>query len=470
MLLSGKEKTGTCYEKALGKGYVFIAISCFVLITAICACGHVAFDNDTYFILATGRDILQNGIPFEDRLLMHPGLEFQVELWLTSVIFWKVYSLFGVQGLVILAGICQIAVAYALFLMYDAFGGKRKNSLCLYFVLFIYFACFLRLRPQMFSTPLFIVLTYLLERKNYRIVPILSALIVNLHAGLWFIGICIIGAFAVDDYLQRKYRSITLVLLAYILAGFCNPYGYKALVFIFPTISENFYFDKIIEMKPLTFRSSFSFASMVYMSLIWSGYRIAKDKITVRSILLFWGFSALSLISIRGFVFYLAVGIPAFLSQCREFAFSVKLNGKYLKRYFSALFCIWLVLHVCFTDKFLIIVDPILREIGDPPKTVFHSRFEIGSQLDFLGHKPYWDPRLELLYKSKNKKLDIYKEVENVRAGLSDVVEFLEKYKFDFVLTEKESDVVERFIGDDRHYQLYRESERYRLYKRQPAS
>lgn len=51
----------------------------------------VNFDNDLWFIMATGRNILNNGIPHFDVLSMHNDYLIVTQQWLTSVIYFLLH-------------------------------------------------------------------------------------------------------------------------------------------------------------------------------------------------------------------------------------------------------------------------------------------------------------------------------------------------------------------------------------------
>ena len=59
-------------------------------------------DNDTWFVLAEGRHILEKGIYYNDVLSMHDGLEIVVQQYGFAVIFWLIYSVFGSIGLYVM--------------------------------------------------------------------------------------------------------------------------------------------------------------------------------------------------------------------------------------------------------------------------------------------------------------------------------------------------------------------------------
>ena len=62
--------------------------------------------------------------------------------------------------------------------------------------------------------------------------------------------------------------------------------------------------------------------------------------------------------------------------------------------------------------------------------TVYTS-YEDGGYLEWRGYKPYIDPRGDVFLKSTNKKYDLMDEYVKYTRNVSQISEFLEKYKFD---------------------------------------
>lgn len=69
----------------------------------------LVFDGDLWFILNSGRFVVENGFPYTEPFSMHEGLNFVLEQWLTDIIYWEFYTNFGAEGVltfVIFMGFC----------------------------------------------------------------------------------------------------------------------------------------------------------------------------------------------------------------------------------------------------------------------------------------------------------------------------------------------------------------------------
>ena len=51
-----------------------------------------SLNNDLWFLLASGKYVLERGIPHIEPLTLHEGLSFVVQQWLTSVIFRLIWD------------------------------------------------------------------------------------------------------------------------------------------------------------------------------------------------------------------------------------------------------------------------------------------------------------------------------------------------------------------------------------------
>ena len=62
------------------------------------------YNNDLWFLIATGREILENGIPFENPFALHDGMRMVVQQWLLASELYVVKDAFGMQGLAVQTG------------------------------------------------------------------------------------------------------------------------------------------------------------------------------------------------------------------------------------------------------------------------------------------------------------------------------------------------------------------------------
>ena len=94
------------------KLYTFFLISCTLIFIAMFS---FTLDNDFWFLINTGKYILNNGIPTIEPFTMHVGLEFVAQQWLTDIIFFSIYDLFDIYGLFIFSILLLSIIAYLVY-------------------------------------------------------------------------------------------------------------------------------------------------------------------------------------------------------------------------------------------------------------------------------------------------------------------------------------------------------------------
>ena len=276
-------------------------------------------DNDIWFILNCGRYVTEHGIPYEEFASMHTGLHYVMEQWLTAVIFWKIYSVFGSNGLLTFVWI----VGFIILFVYNrlCFLVSDKNQ-SLSFILTAIICIFVSMayivtRPQILSMMLILVEILILE-KTFRdehkwrllILPLLSLVCINLHAALWPLMIIVMMPFLAEILLTKfknlesklNIRDILLVILGVFLAGFANPYGWEAMTFIFYSYDPSIH-NNVTEVLP---PSSAHFLGKIFFALsVWLIVIYSKKSIPIRYFLITFGFMLLAFMTTRGIFFFL---------------------------------------------------------------------------------------------------------------------------------------------------------------------
>ena len=287
-----------------------------------------SLDNDCWFLLNHGRYILEYGIPHIEPFTIHVNFSFVIQQWLTSIIFWKIYQYFGADGLIFLLypiAVLNIYAIYRLFLSVSE--GKRDTAMILAGgVGLIICLLFIRTRPQIFSTMVFVFEVMGLEfirkdgKKKYLLVfPVLSVLLINLHAAMWPMMLILLLPFFLD-HLERydvkgyfiKDNKLSLYYLAVIsisivLAGFINPYGLDAMTYVFRSYGYDMISNLVGEMKPITVRSGVGMAAQLMFFLVIAVY--VRHKLAIRHWLITLGTMVMAMSSIRSLYLFLAVGI-----------------------------------------------------------------------------------------------------------------------------------------------------------------
>ena len=80
----------------IGKGIYYLMILSTVFFVLFL---NLSLDNDIWFLLNHGKYVLLHGIPKVEPFTIHSNLNFVMQQWLSSVIFYLVYSNFGIKSL-----------------------------------------------------------------------------------------------------------------------------------------------------------------------------------------------------------------------------------------------------------------------------------------------------------------------------------------------------------------------------------
>lgn len=279
-------------------------------------------DIDTWFLLASGRalDILPS-IPVQEPLTIHSGLDFVMEQWLTAYLFWHINQIFSTTGL------CMLAFLVALFTgcCYLRLTMQETENFFLAGIVTIFtmrvLGIFMATRPQIFSYLLFTLAFLLLEdyAKNGRGkkalfvgLPVISMLIINLHAGFFPMLICLMLPYLFESitkdtkyFVHSPYLNGKLLLGVFVfmgLAAFCNPYGVKAISYTVASLTSGYAVANVEEMAPLNIHTDIFLPVVVLTGLLIWGY--TRHKIPYRFFLLSCGTLLLSFLVVRGAALY----------------------------------------------------------------------------------------------------------------------------------------------------------------------
>ncbi len=426
-----------------------------------------ALDNDSWYVLSEGREIVEHGVYFEDMLSMHEGLSITVQNYGFAVIFYWIYSLLGPAGIYLGMLMLNFAVCFLLYKICMLISGKNQNLSLLLMVLTDMLLAFIFVvtRAQMVSYVIFLLLIYLLELyvkkgkvRYLAFLPVLSFLQVNLHASLWWMLILVVGVYIVDSvrapklHLQGyKTKPLLVTLLLMVVFGLINPYGLKMITFIFTSYGQARFNELVYELHPFSPFMGIGYA-FFYISLVAVivFYIFGNQKnVRVRYLLMLFGFLALGLNTVKGLsqsilvmffplaLMYKRVRIGEALEEKKArnalvgwtgavavavFAVMCPMVVNGLQRYPSAVMA-----------EAVDVIDANVAE-SERGETRVYTGYNDGGYLNYRGYKSYLDPRGEVYLKKNNGKEDILYEWQDFRDGKMSTDEMLSKYEFDFLV------------------------------------
>lgn len=259
------------YEAATGasKGgdAMLAAIAALLAFAALAAHVGGMYDSDGWFLLATGREVLEGGIPLENPFSQEAGLGIVVQQWAHDAYLAAAWSRGGFHAAEAAMALPIGLAAGGLWLVAGALSQRRaRPALRLLVAAGALWMCspYLSVRPTSWSMALMCasILACFAGREHpaaYAALPAIAAAWCNLQAALWplavFVGACFLlpsGRGELRDGAGAWLRSrkwLIAALAASCLASLANPYGLKGSLYSMLSMGAASYSGAIMEMK-----------------------------------------------------------------------------------------------------------------------------------------------------------------------------------------------------------------------------
>lgn len=454
-------------------------------------------DNDVWFLLNHGRYVIQHGLPFVEPFTIHAGFQFIMQQWLSAVIFWFVYSALGIAGINALVLLFYILIA---FVIYKLCMKISENNFQISFMLtcsisYLIFA-FMVARPYIFSTLIFAIALYCMENyiKTKRnvylfILPLLSILLVNIHASMWPMLFVLMIPYLIDSlkfdlgpFSGNGYFNKTFLfsMLAIIPAGLINPYGIRGMTYLFSSYGINEINFMISEMRPPDI--NYAYGKLVFASLLLVFFMYLfnrHQKINLRYGLLTLGTAYLTLSSVRGFLFFAICGFFPLAYLLKDFKLKKRElpTGKLRRlRVILTLLLIASISLLAFAlngreapqvPNYVYLNNTIefVKQNSDLSKVKMYTSYHDGNLVEFNGIPSYLDTRADVFIKRNNKVEDIYHEYFKLQTGSLYYKDFLDKYQFTHLILTSE-DLLYVNLVHDKDYSVVYTNERYTLFEK----
>ncbi|MBA4347370.1 MAG: hypothetical protein C0413_00755 [Clostridiales bacterium] len=466
-----------------------------VLMFLPCLVVNLQLDNDIWFLLNSGRYVLQHGIPTIEPFSMHQGFSFLMQQWLSATIFWSIYSKLGAVGVIVLLLVVYAAIV---FVVYRLTSLISENNLAATFLATLFTAS--ALKPVMFTRPMIFTMLillcelYVVERfirsgKAAFLIPlpILSVLQINLHAAMWPMQFVILLPYMIDSFrfklfflegqgFAKRYFFPAVGLM--FAAGFLNPYGLDAMTYVFRSYGFAEIGMVLEMMAPDINNGSGKFIFGVFILLL-AIYMLKRKRSTrLRYALLPLGTAILALSSARSFALFAACGIFPLAYFLRDVVIpegkiKSEKNVFRLRAFLIAL--VVLAAGGLFVQRVFKAVQAgespavsqamdYLVEQEEKDGMVLYTGYNDGGYAEFLGFKPYIDPRAEVFVKKNNQKADVMKEYHDLQLGELYYKDVLEKYGFTHLLISI-GDILITYLPHDDTYEKIYEDDIYQIYR-----
>lgn len=456
--------------------------------------------NDTFFTIATGNEIIQNGYDNEDHLTWHNNLHFYKLRWAFDVLIASIFNCWEFKGIyifVLIIGSITILSLYYILL-------KQKNSVVLSFfgatisAILITGVSGFTARGQIISYLLLLWEVFFLEqlvktnkKRYYLYLGLISILIVNFHASVWMMSEILVLPYLAEAILAKfikkqkritieniKIKQMLIVVLILFIGSFLSPIGSYTYTYMFKTIGgisstfiEELQFTEI--SRTIGVSALLALFSIISLS--------TKVKIRTRDLLLFYGLLIMAVLARRNKVFLYLIGMIPVINLIQEFfkmydtedMLDKALN--YLKKGKTILIFAILLFILVAPNIIKRIKEPYINKKAYPVEAVnyiknnlnyknmrIYNHFNFGSYLEFCNIKAFVDSRSEIYCKEFNN-VEILQDWLDVRDFRVHYDEVFKKYNIDYVIVYNEEGI-NTYLNKDNNCNNIYEDEDFSIY------
>ena len=475
-----------------------------IIILFTCSLITKKLQNDTFFTIATAKNVFTSGFDDLDHLTWHDNLNFIKVRWAFDILIYLIYSFFDFRGIYIFVLIIASLTSSILFNILL----KKNNNFfisLLLTILSIYFCTKLRgftARAQVISFLLLLIEIYTIEKlietnnKIYTfILFVISVLIANFHASVWLMTEILMLPYLVDIVLGKFIKKHSHIILNYhsnikllvitifiiAIGGLCNPNGLITYTYIYKNInglSPTF----IIELQKLAITDSYYVLGLL---TIYLGILIfTNTKVKLSDILLFLGLTLMMTMARRNQIyFYLIAVIPFSRLICNFIDDNIKLkkifsfiNSNLTKPLYSLIVVLILIaisinnLEHRVREEYISVSDyPVditnyIKENIDVSSLRIFNHFNFGSYLEFNDIPAFIDSRSEIFCQEFNDT-QILKDWLDATRGNKNYQIIFDKYDINYALLYN-AELINLYIYNDPNYKLIYQDDIFCLYKK----
>ena len=460
--------------------------------------------NDTFFTIATGEHILQEGYDNVDHLTWHEDLGFYKLRWAFDVAIAFIYNTFGFAGIyafvVIIASLTVLSLFNILL--------KQKNNIVLSFIATVISMLLMTsnwsftARGQIISYLLLLLEIYFIEKmistkqkRYYIIFLVISALIVNFHASVWYMTIILVLPYLAEAIMHKimknknlekskiilepiSIKMLIIAILCLVLGSFISPIGTYTYTYMFKVIggiSSTF----ISELQQTDIISSIG---MILGLIVIDILMLAtKSKMKLSDILLFFGLYFMAILARRNQAFLYLIGtipvvrlITNFFETYDTENILEKLNNFFSKNW--VLGCTTIVIVIGLSSnmvtrirekyvnekKYPVGAVNFIKENLDYENLKIYNSFNYGSYLELSGIPAFVDSRSEIFTEEFNN-VTILKDWLETSRGNVNYNDTFAKYEIDYAIVE-DKEIINTYISADENYEKVFDDETFSIY------
>jgi hypothetical protein len=466
--------------------------------------------------------VIAHGIPHIEPFTLHQGLHFVMHQWLSATMFALIYDTLGSPFLYLLVAVIKGFIIYSVFrLCVRVSEGNFLISFTIALAVSIPLDFFMVPRPNLFSIFVFSLELNLLETgvqtkppcgcchsapenddifvvahdkttieklNKFAIpcgLPILSVLLINLHAAMWPFFFVLMIPYVIDGFRFSiwgvkgdGYPVLPLGIAAVLsfAAGWINPYGFESMTYLFRSYGNAYISAMIVEMQSPDFKSLLGIMYFTIYFIPILIYCFHKGQARLRYALLMIGTGFMGLSSARSLSLFLVCAIP-FLAHPLKSVQLLKTAG--MQPRFPWLRYVMMSILVVFLGSFFFISagkSEKESEITQPIKAVnyikthlnnenirLYTSFNAGGYSEFQGLRPFIDTRAEVFCKSNNQKENIIDDYFDVAFGKTHYRELIKKYELTHFLVGK-TDILNVYLPKDPDFEMLFSDDNFKVF------
>lgn len=299
--------------------YLAVVVAATVGVWAVSLSGGF-FGPDARYMVAAGRWILENGrLPTADPLTIHTQLPYICQQWPVCILLALVHDLMGETSVRTLFAFIDISGTFVLYLVARRVGLRGALATALSCVIVLWMTVMEASTPRALDVMCIALCwdaaaRYVEIRESHMLAafPLMGFLIANIHGALWPCSLMLPLSLLVDARLDIRTRcQVALAAVLTVCACALNPYGGSMLALPFQTVgSDNPMLAGVWELRPMIpgypGEAGFTLGSCAAV-LALTVRREGIARLFSYGCAMTVGLAALSLMTRRNFLLYLAV-------------------------------------------------------------------------------------------------------------------------------------------------------------------
>lgn len=280
-------------------------------------------DNSFFTHLATGRWILDHGIPREDFYsFTAPGTKWIAQSWLAEALYAQLDRSFGAFGIRVFVALVAASISVLVFRLALRLVRERVRAALIALLALAGLFALWSERPLVLGVLAFVVLLWIVEVPDCRIgrhplvaLPMLFWLWANVHGtfalGFAYLGLHLLGRW-LDGARPWEGRERTLLLGSAIAFAVCfaNPYGPALVVFPVDLLSRGHVLENIVEWASPDFRDLWGQAFLLWIAVFVCAVARGRNRVSRRDLVVTIPFLLLALWALRNIAVAPLVGLP----------------------------------------------------------------------------------------------------------------------------------------------------------------